>query len=111
MATTVTFDSILTPRVTVTKDGDLFTAVVEVEGLNPVRDISPEETALGITALDPPTVQARSHRSLIDGCQRAVEASATSTLGDRGGPAAIYRTRLRVAIGVRNALRKLDEDI
>jgi hypothetical protein len=53
----------------------------------------------------------KSHRLLIDACQRAVTASATSTLGDTGGPGGLLMTHFRVARGVRAALRLLGEDI
>jgi hypothetical protein len=109
--TTATFESIATPRVTISSELGLFTAVVEVDGLDPDRDVSIDEESLGIVSLEPPTVQAKTHRDLIDGCQRAVQTAISSTTGERGGPAAMVMTALRVAIGVRGALRKLGEEI
>ena len=110
-AVTVVFDSPATPKVTLTLDGALYTAVLEVEDFSPDRLPSAEEQALGITSLDPPTVQAYDLRALIDGSQRAVQAAASSTTGERGGPFGIAMTYLRTAIGVRAALRQLQSSL
>jgi len=107
-----TFDSIATPRVTVDVDAEgFYTAVVEIDGLNPNRYVSFEEKSLGITSLSPPTVTSDDIRALIDGCRRATLAAVTSTTGTRGGPGALLMLGLRTVMGVRAALRKLDEDI
>lgn len=120
MSTTVVYDTSFAPKVTLTKDdAGGFTAVIEVEGLDPQRGTSADERAMGITSLDPPTVtvSARAsaystHRALIDASWRAVSASATSTLGgDTGGPAGLICTCLRVTAAVRHALRLLEEEI
>ena len=119
MATTVTYDKTDQPKVTLTKDDDgNFLAVVEVDGLAPVRTTSAEERAAGITSIDPPTVRVAkrvvpkdAHNLLINLCCRAVSVSATSTLGTNGGPGGLIMGYLRVAMGVRGALRELGEDI
>jgi len=118
MSTTVVFDLPSTPRVTLTLEDDgSYTAVLEVEDLEPQRSVSAEELAAGITSLEPPTVNitpqrttAETHRRLIDAAQRAVVASVTSTTGDSGGPGGLLMSYLRVARGVRHALRMLDPD-
>lgn len=119
MATTVTYDGVDAPRVVLTKeDSGGFSATIEVEGLATQRDVTSEERAVGVTSLDPPTVAVgklstdyRTHRALIDAAWRAVSASATSTLGDTGGPVALICTCMRVTAAVRQALRLLDEEI
>lgn len=116
--TTSSYDSTGTPRVTLTREGGFYEATLEVTGLDPQRDLTAEERRVGITSLNPPTVrireqktEAKSHRRLIDACQRAVTASATSTLGSTGGPGGLLLTHFRVALAVRAAIRGLDEDI
>lgn len=120
MATTVVYDAKDAPKVTLTKDdAGGFTAVIEVEGLEPQRSTTAEERVAGITSLDPPTITVRklataysTHRALIDASWRAVSASATSTLGgDTGGPGGLICTCIRVTAAVRHALRMLDEDV
>ncbi|MDX1526975.1 MAG: hypothetical protein R3337_00020 [Gammaproteobacteria bacterium] len=111
MAETVVYDNRSTPKCTLTKDGEQFTAVLEVVGLAPTRDVSIEESTIGVLSLDPPTVRAYSHRELIDAAQRAVQAAVSSTMGSRGTAAEIAFVYLRTATAVRNALRMLDEDI
>jgi hypothetical protein len=100
------FESPETPKVTLTSNGGVFTAVLEVADIDPGRLPSAEETALGVLSLAPPTVVAREVRALIDGCQRAVQAAISSTTGDTGGPSGIRMVYLRTALAVREALRK-----
>lgn len=118
MSTTIVYDVTSRPKVTITRDDDDgFTAVVEVEGLEPQRGTSAEERAVGITSLDPPTVYVRARvdraeviRTLIRSCIRAVSASATSTLDDNtGGPYGQVHTAIRVGGAVRAALRKFTD--
>lgn len=118
MSDTVVYDETWTPKVTLTRGDDYFEAVVEVTELDPQRYLSADERFAGIRDLDPPTVRVPilrrrrdSHRRLIDSAQRAVTAATTSTLGSTGGPAALLFTHFRVALGIRGALRMLDEDI
>lgn len=121
MSETVVYDIANRPKVTITRDDDDgLLAVVEIEGLEPQRDTTEEERSAGITSLDPPTVFVEDGndrptvvRTLIDGCVRAVSASATSTLGDTGGAYGRVCSAIRVAGAVRQALRLLDppEDI
>ncbi len=119
MATTVTYDGVDAPKITLTReDSGGFTAIIEIEGLAPQRDVTSEERSVGVTSLDPPTVAVgklstdyRTHRALIDAAWRAVSASATSTLGDTGGPIGLICTCMRVTSAVRFALRLLDEDV
>ncbi|MFO7179584.1 MAG: hypothetical protein DIU78_012880 [Pseudomonadota bacterium] len=110
MATTVTYDAPHSPRVTLTKDGSVYTAVIEVEGLDPQRDTSADERRVGVRSLNPPTVRATSSRRLIDAACRAVAASATSTLGETGGPGGLAMTHWLVTRAVKEALRLLGED-
>jgi len=119
MAATIVYDRPGAPRVTLTRtDQGAFEATVEVEGLEPQRETTPEERFAGILSLNPPTVRARPrrdarqmHRALIAAACRAVVAAATSTTGTTGGPGAIVCTYLRVSLAMRQALRLLDEDI
>lgn len=112
MSTTVVWESAATPKVTLTLGDDgAYTAVLELDGLDPVRETTAEERTAGISSLDPPTVRARTVRALIEGAQRAVLAGAESTTGSTGGAAAIVLSSYRVALGVRMALRLLDEDL
>lgn len=119
--TTVVYDSVGSPRVTLTKDGTTYTAVLEVEGLDVQRSETAEERFIGITSLSPPTVviservarlqRTSQHRALIDAAQRAVAAACTSTTGETGGPGGLLMTYYRVARAVRRALRLLGEEI
>jgi hypothetical protein len=115
---TVTYDVVGKPKVTLTSSDLFFEAVIEVDGLEPQRLTTAEERAIGVKLLDPPTVVVRkrrlasdSHRALITAAKRAVTGSATSTMGDTGGPAGLLFTHVRVAMAIRGALRMLDEDI
>lgn len=120
MSTIVIYDGVDAPKITLTKD-DVggYTAIIEIEGLEPQRDTTAEERAAGIDSLDPPSIsvgkrstEAKTHRALLDASWRAVSASATSTLGgDTGGPVGLVMTCLRVTAAVRHALRMLDEDV
>jgi len=117
MSTTVTFENAVTPRVTLTLDEGVYTAVIEVDGVAPQRAVTAEELSLGVRSLDPPTVRIRQRRDpldtwrdLVDLAQLAVSAAITSTTGTTGGPVGILFTYLRVSIGVRGALRALGED-
>lgn len=110
MATTVVYDATHSPRVTLTKDGTVYTAVIEVEGLNPQRGTNGDERRLGIRSLNPPTVRATTQRKLIDAACRAVAGSATSTLGDTGGPGGLLMTHFLVTRAVKMAIRGLGED-
>jgi hypothetical protein len=108
-----TFDVKATPRVTVSVDTNgVYTAVVEIDGLSATRYVSFEEKSVGITALNPPTVTVDDLRKLIDGCIRATLAAVSSSLGGGlGGPGAMLMLAMRTVIGVRGALRRLDEEI
>ena len=107
---TVVVDEVWSPRVTLTKEGDAYEAVIEVEGLDPQRGTSADERRVGIRSLNPPTVRATSSRRLIDAACRAVAASATSTTGETGGPGGLLMTYFHVARAVKHAIRALDED-
>lgn len=117
--TTVVYDAPGVPRVTLTKTAQgAFEATIEVEGLAPQRAASAEERFAGISSLDPPTVRARPrrnvrqvHRTLVGLACRAVSSAATSTTGSTGGPGAVICTYMRVAFAMRQALRRLGEDI
>ena len=111
MAVTVVYDAPHSPRVTLTKDGRVYSAVIEVEGLDPQRGTNGDERRLGIRSLNPPTVRATTHRKLIDAACRAVASSATSTLdGDNGGPGGLAMTHFLVTRAVKMAIRALGED-
>lgn len=109
--TTVIYDTGTTPRVTLSLESGVYTAVLEVEGLDPQRGTTAEERSEGISSLDPPTVSADNYRDLIDRAQRAVGSSIESTLGENGGAGEITMVYYRVAKGVRQAIRLLGEDI
>lgn len=118
MSTTVTYDVDGMPRVTLTRDGNFWEATLEIDGLAPQRGTTAEERSAGIISLDPPSIRVRArrkaadtHRELIDAGTRAVSVSATSTLGDTGGPGGLLMSYLRVSRGIREALRLIGEDI
>lgn len=129
MSTTVVFDRPYAPKVTITRDDSLgLEAVIEIEGLAPQRSTTAEERAAGIRSLDPPTVRVRALKRrrdtlqrLVDGSVRAVQSSIVSTLEgteaedqaerERRGAGGIITSGWRIALGVCEALRKLDEDI
>jgi hypothetical protein len=114
------YDESFAPRVTLTRNtfGKL-TAVIEVEGLDPDRGTNVEERKLGITSLNPPTIEARAFakrprtlRLLLDGSWRAVVESMSATPGVAAlTPAEISTVCYRVTNAVRQALRAIDEDI
>lgn len=119
MSTTVVYDAVDAPKVTLTlTDAQGLNCTIEVEGLAPQRSTTAEEQAAGISSLDPPTIAVRAqptraatHRRLLDAATRAVSASAASTTGETGGPGALALTCYRVTAAVRHALRMLDESI
>jgi hypothetical protein len=108
------------PKVTLTRstNGKL-TAVIEVAGLTPDRAPNAEERKLGITSLDPPTVESRSRadrnktlRVLLDGSWRAVAEAVAATPGQAAlTPADLATIGHRVTMAVRAALRAVGEDI
>lgn len=116
---TIVHDVEMSPKVTLTRTANIgFACIVEVEGLDPKRTVTAEEKAAGITSLNPPTVvigprdkRKDTHRALLDAIWRAVSASATSTLGETGGPGEIAMCCYRVTRAVRHALRLIDEPI
>lgn len=120
-AATVVYDSVYTPRITLTRtEAGGFYAVVEVQDLNPLRTTTGEERGAGIESLNPPTVRidshrvtSEAHRQLIDMCCRAVLSSIRATFDETVAisPGEYAMAHLRTAIGVRNALRLLQEDI
>ena len=109
-AVTVVYDAVHSPKVTLTKTGTVYEAVIEVEGLEPQRGTSADERRAGIRSLNPPTVRATKTRKLIDAACRAVAASATSTTGETGGPGGLLMTYYLTARAVKEAIRLLDED-
>lgn len=108
--TTVVYDSPRTPKVTLTLDGGRYTAILEIEDLDPKRGTTAEERLAGISSLAPPTVSAGTLRDVIDLAQRAVLVAVTSTRGEDGGPGGMLMTCWRTALGVRHAARLLDAD-
>lgn len=112
MAETKTFEREGTPRATVTRDdAGEFTAVIDsIDGLSPVRTVSAEELALGISSLSPVTVRAQTPLDLLDRCVFAVGEAADAT--DREStPMELLMIRLRTRVAVANALRALKEDV
>lgn len=117
MSQTVVYNTDGRPKVTLTRDDDDgLEAIIEVDGLEPTRDTTAEERAVGITSLDPPTVSVRDRsdraevlRALIDGGNRAVNASATSTLGETGGAYGMACSCYRVSSAIKAAIRMLSD--
>jgi hypothetical protein len=116
--TSVIVDRPYAPKVTLTRDtGGTLTATLEIEGLAPNRDPSIEETAIGVLSLDPPKVYVADHatrkqaiNALIASAYRAVFASVESTQGATLSPMALSAIGHRVSIGLRRALRLIEED-
>ena len=79
--TTATSDLDGLPRVTVSTAKEGYSARVEILGIAPKRDISPEERFAGIASLNPPTVTARTRAELIRRAIRATLAAVESTDG------------------------------
>ncbi len=118
-AAEVTYSPAWGPMVTLTRSADgSYRAVLQVDGLAPQRGVTASEAIAGIESLDPPTVRVQyrrvardAWRELIRLAGRAVAASCTSTTGDTGGIRAVLMTHFRVALAMRGALRRIDEEI
>ena len=92
------------PRVTISTVKEGYSARVEVLGIAPKRDISPEERFAGISGLNPPMVTARTRAELIRRAIRATLAAIDSTDG-----AIAQKTVAAVAYGVDFATRNAFE--
>lgn len=119
MSTTVTYSPAWGPDVELTvDDAGGISCTLTLDELEPTRDVTAAEQAIGITSLDPPTVSVRAransydtHRALIDAAKLAVLAASEATDGDSGGPGGMLLSNLRVSMAVRHCLRLADEDI
>lgn len=100
------------PRATVTKNGKLLSAVIDdIEGLEPQRSVSVDETSRGISSLDPPTVATDLGAvELVALAGEAVAASIRSTVGTLSIPDETV-IRHKVTVAVCGALRNLDVDV
>src|SRR5690606_14406997 len=115
---TITYDKPYAPRITLTRDtSGTLTATLEIDGLDPQRDPSVEEQALGVLSPDPPTVYAgdkadrkRTIDALIAAAYRAVFASVAATRGGTPAPYELTAIGFRVSTGLRAALRLAGED-
>lgn len=107
----VVYDSFGAPRVTLDRTDNVFTVVVEVDGLAPYRSTTAEEHKVGITSLVPPTVKTRNMLELISSGSLAVQASIFATPGVSIGPGELAMVHYRTARAIRAALRMIDEDI
>src|SRR5690606_35588093 len=107
-----------TPAVALTRDTDgALTAVLGVTGLAALRTPTAEETAAGISALDPVTAyvsdggdRPAAIRRLVQSCCRGLAAATASTLGRDLLPAELSSLYARTSIAVRGALRAIEED-
>src|SRR5690606_22459992 len=117
-AATTTWDTDYTPAVTLTRDTDgALTAVLGVSGLEALRTPTAEETAAGVSSLDPVTVyvadggdRPAATRRLVQACWRGLAAATASTLGRDLQPAELSSLYARTSIAVRGALRAIEED-
>lgn len=112
MSTTVVYETRFLPRATVTLEDDgSFSAVLDnVQGLAPDRGPTSEETADGISSLEPVTVTALTARDLVDRCMLGLSAAARATPGAAEGVKAILElvwVRVRAAAAVKGALDEL----
>jgi len=107
----VVYDSFGAPRVTLTREDGVFTAVIEVDGLAPYRTESAEERKVGITSLVPPTVKTKNLRELISSGSLAVQSAAFATPDNGLGPQDLAMMHFRTTRAIRAALRMIDEDI
>jgi len=117
---TVVYDMPFTPRVTLTRTAaGGYRSVIEVTELNPTRATTAEERGAGIESLNPPTVRIEAyravgegHRALIDTSIRAVLSAIRATSPDETPvhPADLLSAGFRVALGMRGALRLLDDE-
>lgn len=114
----VVYDQPWTPRVTLSLERNVYTATLEVDGMNPQRDTTAEERSAGIKSLQPPTVQVRkrskdsvNHRLLIDLGFRALAAAVENTDPGTAGPGGLLMVKLRSSLAMRGAIRLLGEDI
>lgn len=119
MSTTVSYSPSWGPDVTVTvDDAGGIECVLTIDELEPTRETSADERAMGISSLDPPTISVRArstrydtHRALLDASALAVSASAQATDGASGGPGGLLIMNYRVKTAIRHALRLAGEDI
>jgi hypothetical protein len=97
------------PRVTVSTIKDGYSATVEILGLSPKRDISPEERFSGIASLNPPRVVAKTRHELIRRAIRATLASVESTDGTLA-PNTMAAVAYGVDFATRNAFEAMGLD-
>jgi hypothetical protein len=111
----VVYESDGCPKVTLARVAGVFDLVLEVEGLDPYRTTTAEERGVGISSLDPPTVQAKTLESLISSGSRAMQAAIFATPGEEEifmtSPGDLAMIHYRTSRAIRHALRLIDEDI
>jgi hypothetical protein len=122
----IVYESVGSPKVTLSRTRGLFDLVVEVEGIAPYRSTTAEERRVGITSLNPPTIHAKNLEQAISSSSRAVQAAIFATPGVGFDEAAAASTgqleplvpagdlamiHYRTTRAVRAALRSIDEDI
>lgn len=114
----VTYEGRRSPAVTITTaageeaDQLSFKAEITIVGVAPIRDTTPEERAAGIASLSLPiTVEADAPEELISACKRAASTAAYLTPGTNMGQAQMILLEFLTARSVRQALRKIDEDL
>lgn len=111
-AETAVFELAGWPRATVTKNGALLSVVIDdIDGIEPDRSPSVDETTRGISSLDPPTAATdQGANELVALAGEAVAAAIRSTVGSLSVPdEAIVRHKVTVAVC--GALRDLDVDV
>jgi hypothetical protein len=122
----IVYESVGSPKVSLSRTKGLFDLVIEVDGIAPYRSTTAEERRVGITALNPPTVHAKTLEQAISSGSRAVQAAIFATPGvgfdeaeaARSGtleplvPAGeLAMVHYRTTRAIRAALRQIDEDI
>ena len=115
--TTATYDATGVPECTITRTVSptsgrkRFTAVVDLQEIDPIRGVTAEERSSGITSLNPPTVSANTPNELI---RKAVVACSNAIHETEGFAMTGYLLMLlsfRVSHGVLQALRAIGEDV
>jgi hypothetical protein len=106
---TYTFDDASCPSVSVTILGTSYYAEITIAGLAPTRSVSPAEVFVGITSIDPPTVEAEDQATLyrlaIRACLASIEASGVEIT-----PSLIGHLSYRVSAAIRGALLQAVEE-
>ena len=104
-------ESVVTKTVSTTTGRAVYTAIVDLQGVEPDRTVTSEERTQGIVSLSPPTVTARNTNDLI---RRAVVACGNAVYESPGLDLDGFKNTVlsyTVSFSILQGLRSLGEDV